>query len=132
MINQNERWDVPAFKAGQTVILDITCYDNDGEKQNLTNGWAGCTFQSEYGGAEIFSVDSDKGDVVLDELNGNIRINVSAENSRLLNTTGKQTRGVFDVKVVLGSDVDYPVSDGRWYCNPSSTVHDPAEEEAAP
>jgi hypothetical protein len=132
MINQNERWDVPAFKAGQTVILDITCYDNDGEKQNLTNGWVGCTFRSEYGGAEIFSVDSDEGDVVLDELNGNIRINVSAENSRLLNTTGKQTRGVFDVKVVLGSDVDYPVSDGRWYCNPSSTVHDPAEEEAAP
>lgn len=127
-----DRWDVPVFKAGQTVILDITCYGDDGEKQNLTNGWAGCTFRSEYGGAELFSVDSDGDDVVIDELNGNIRITLAPTNTKSLNATSKQTRGVFDVKVVLGSDVDYPVSDGRWYCNPSSTVHNPDEEGSVP
>jgi hypothetical protein len=120
-----DRWDVPEFKAGQSVAFDIT-WNDDAGPIDLTASWAACTFRSDYGKPEIFTVTSTDGDIVLGSGERNIVVSIPPEKSALLNSGNKQTRGVFDVKVVSPSgSVDFPVGDGRWYCNPTSTTGTP-------
>lgn len=121
---QIDRWDVPDFKAGQTVVLDIEWSNNDGPVP-LSGSWCACTFRDEYGGTEFFTVTSDEGDIVLGE-SGAIKITIPSSSTLLLNTGSRKTNGVFDVKVILADgSVDFPIGDGRWACRPSSTVMEP-------
>lgn len=124
-MNQIETWSLPPFKAGQSIIMDITVMDGDDPLQ-LVNAWAACTFRDRYGGTEFFTVDSDGSGIVISPLTGLIHIEISPSQTLLLNSTGIQTKGVFDVKLIIPPFTDYPVYDGRWVCYPSSTIVEPS------
>lgn len=125
-------WNVPPFKAGQSVHLDITWSGDEGPI-DLIGAWCACTFRRSYRDDPIFTLSSTGGGVVLGQEGGNILIMIPPEATAMLNDTDRQQRGVFDVKVILGSGlVDFPIADGRWYCDPTSTVETPDEGGGSP
>lgn len=121
---REKRYDL-YMKAGQTVVLDITWTGDEGPL-DMTNAWVAATFRSEYGGTELFTVSSTTGEITFGIETGQIIIRIPTTHTALLNTGEKQTKGVFDVKAILGTEeTDFPIWDGRWYCDPVSTTSAP-------
>ena len=113
-------------KAGASLLLDITWTGDEGPL-GLEGAWVAATFRPEYGKPELFTVSSDDAEISFGYETGQIFIRIPPEKTLLLNPDGSRpTKGVFDVKCVLGTlETDYPIWDGRWTCDPRSTEVNP-------
>ena len=109
--------------AGAHYFLQITWKDPDGAAIDLTGYTARMMLRTKYAdAAPLVSLTSEEGGgIEITAVSGILDITIDDTSTSALASTGKETKGVYDLEVESSEGVVYRLIGGTWICAPEAT-----------